>query len=192
MSVPGGTRLKSVTFPLAVSEKTGRKADYMKWLRIKGPQIPNLTTLITCDSSKSVGKKTKKSSTARRKGGRISDKAPPTKVVDRVPSVSTVDGPTTNRAQSACLPSHEQGSNVHPQQIPGQQPVPFNGFTCALNVAPPLDHQVHQLSIQLKNDGLSSMVYSIPTMPFTASLESVHLQLLQMCSSLVRTCFGCS
>ena len=88
--VPGWNAYKICSHSLAVAEKSGRTVDYLKWLRTKGPQQMNLTSLITSDSNKGVGKKACKTSTARRKGGRNTNKAPPTNVVDRVTCVSTL------------------------------------------------------------------------------------------------------
>ena len=69
---------KICSHSLAVAEKTGKTADYVKWLLKKGPQRPNLTNLMTCDSPKGVGKKQQKTATARRKGHRSANNAPPT------------------------------------------------------------------------------------------------------------------
>ena len=67
---PGWNAYKICSHSLAVTEKSGRTVDYLKWLRTKGPQQMNLTSLITSNSNKGVGKKACKTSTARRKGGR--------------------------------------------------------------------------------------------------------------------------
>ena len=53
---PGWNAYKICSHSLAVVEKSGRTADYLKWLRTKGPQQMNLTSLITSDSNKGVGK----------------------------------------------------------------------------------------------------------------------------------------
>ena len=74
---PGWNAYKICSHSLAVAEKSGRTADYLKWLRTKGPQQMNLTSLITSDSNKGVGKKGCKTSTARRKGGRNTNKYRP-------------------------------------------------------------------------------------------------------------------
>ena len=84
---PGSNAYKICSHSLAVAEKNGRTADYLKWLRTKGPQQMNLTSLITSDSNKGVGKKSSKTSTARRN----TNKAPPTNVVDRVTCISTLE-----------------------------------------------------------------------------------------------------
>ena len=68
---------------LAVAEKNGITESYLKWFKAKGPTRTNLTALVTCDSTKGVGKKGGKSATARRKGGRNINKTPPTTIVDR-------------------------------------------------------------------------------------------------------------
>ena len=55
---------------LAVAEKSGMTASFLNWFKEKGPTRVNLTALMTCDSTKGVGKKGGKPATARRKGGR--------------------------------------------------------------------------------------------------------------------------
>ena len=85
---PGWNAYKICSHSLGEAEKNGRTADYLKWLRTKGPQQMNLTSLITSDSNKGVGKKGSKISTARRKGDRNTNKAPQTNVVDRVTCIS--------------------------------------------------------------------------------------------------------
>ena len=60
---PGWNAYNICSPSLAVAEKSGRTVDYLKWLRTKGPQQMNLTSLITSDSNKGVGKKTCKTST---------------------------------------------------------------------------------------------------------------------------------
>ena len=71
---PGWNAYNICSHSLAVAEKNGRTADYLKWLRTKGPEQMNLTSLITSNSNKGVGKKGSKTSTARRKGGRNTNK----------------------------------------------------------------------------------------------------------------------
>ena len=129
---PGWNAFKICSYSLAVAKKTGKTADYVKWLLKKGPQRPNLTNLMTCDSPKGVGKKQQKTTTARRKGHRSANNAPPTTVVDRLPLRSTstsnfstnqhVSGPPNQQQQ----PTHQQSQPLH--HFPHQQP---------LNSAPP-------------------------------------------------------
>ncbi len=63
----GWNAFKIRSHSLAVAEKTGRTADYVKWLREKGPKRPNLTLLMTCDSGKGVGEKIQKNRNGEKK-----------------------------------------------------------------------------------------------------------------------------
>ena len=108
---PGWNAYKICSHSLAVAEKNGRTADYLKWLRTKGPQQMNLTSLITSDSNKGVGKKGSKTSTARRKGGRNTNKAPPTNVVDRVTCVSTLETVSLSPSTSINPTCYTTGGN---------------------------------------------------------------------------------
>jgi hypothetical protein len=200
---PGWSAFKICSHSLAVAEKTGRTADYVKWLRGKGPQRPNLTALITCDSGKGVGKKSRQSATARRKGGRSSNNAPPTTVVDRLPSRPTttsasINPPSSNPAEVSSQSSLPGGS-TNPQHVHGRFYQCTTGFYSVPNfdVQPP-HHQPTSNNQQLQdlqpsNEVRPSMVYPIySAMPFSRPLEGIYVQLLQLCSPLVRTCFGCS
>ena len=69
-------------------KKTKTTLNYLQWFKRNGPNRVNLANFITCDSSKGVGKKGAKSSTARRKGGRP-DKTAPTTIVDRLSGYPT-------------------------------------------------------------------------------------------------------
>lgn len=80
---PGWKASKICAHAVAAAEKAGTTVKYIKWLREKGPTSMNVTSLITFDSNSSTGKKGGKGSTARRKGGRSSQQAPATNVIDR-------------------------------------------------------------------------------------------------------------
>ena len=108
---PGWNAYKICSHSLPVAEKNFRTADYLKWLRTKGPQQMNLTSLITSDSNKGVGKKGSKTSTARRKGGRNTNKAPPTNVVDRVTCVSTLETVSLSPSTSINSTCYTTGGN---------------------------------------------------------------------------------
>ena len=86
---PGWNAYKICAHSLAVAEKISRTSDFLKWLRAKSPQQMNLTSLVTSDSNKGVGRKGSKPSTTRRKGGRNTSKAPPRVIVDRVTCASS-------------------------------------------------------------------------------------------------------
>ena len=86
---PGWNAYKICAHSVVVAEKIGRTSDFLKWLRAKGPQQMNLTSLVTSDSNKGVGKKGSKPPTARRKGSRNTSKAPPSVIVDRVTCASS-------------------------------------------------------------------------------------------------------
>ena len=223
---PGWNAFKVCSHSLAVAEKTERTADYIKWLRDKGPKGPNLTSLMTCDSGKGVGKKSRKASTARRKGGRSSNNAPPTTVVERLPIQPTATTVTPNlqaqdfadsslRERSTdqqhtperlCFTGFSNISNVNEQpphrepqppheqpqcsyqqpQLPYQQPQPLHHQFQRPHQQPPFLH--HFPYIQPSNDASPSMINP----SYSNQAEPIRIQLLQLCSRLVRTCFGCS
>ena len=54
---PNWKAYKLCAHSLAVAEKTGTTLKYLHWFNTKGPKQVNLTTLITCDSSKGVERK---------------------------------------------------------------------------------------------------------------------------------------
>ena len=68
---------------VAVGEKTQQLGKYMEWIRRRNAAL-NLTTLVTYDSTKGVGKKKKNTSTSRRKCGRNTVNKEPSVIVDRV------------------------------------------------------------------------------------------------------------
>ncbi len=138
---PGWNAFKICSRSLAVAEKTGRTADYVKWLREKGPKRPNLTSLMTCDSGKGVGKKSRQTATARRKGGRNCTNAPPTTVVDLLPLQPTTTTAATN--PPACDFPHSF-LRERPQQVPGRYYHCFTGFTNSPNVDVQPPHQQPQ------------------------------------------------
>ena len=82
---------------IAVAEKSGTTARYLKWLREKGPKSMNVTSLVTFDSGAGTGRKGGKNSTARRKGGRTGSQAPVTTTIDRAvfTAASTCTQPPT-------------------------------------------------------------------------------------------------
>ena len=178
---PGWNAFKICSHFLAVAEKTGKTADYVKWLLKKGPQRPNLTNLLTCDSPKGVGKKQQKTATARRKGHRSANNAPPTTVVDRLPLRSTsTSNFSTNQHVSGPPIQQQQPTHLQCQAQPSiQQAQPTH------QQSQPLHHFPHQ---QPLNSAPPSMVYLI----HSNSPQTIHVDLLQLCSPLVRTCFGCS
>ena len=48
---------KTCAHSLAVDEKSGITASFLNWFKEKGPTRVNLTALVTCNSTKGVGKK---------------------------------------------------------------------------------------------------------------------------------------
>ncbi|CAB4022412.1 Tyrosine- kinase SPK-1, partial [Paramuricea clavata] len=74
---------KICSHAIAVAEKVGVTAKYLKWLREKGPARMNVTAMMTFDSSSGTGKKGGKAATARRKGGRTANQPEVTTIIDR-------------------------------------------------------------------------------------------------------------
>ena len=111
---------------VAAAEKAGILKEYISWLNKFGPSAMNLTSFVTFDSAKGSGKKDRKSSTARRKGGRNSKVPPVDTYVDRPfkkrgtvgSTVNTTSTVTSTYTQSTCLV--QQSVCIRPQT----QPVP--------------------------------------------------------------------
>ena len=75
---PGWRAASICAHAIAVAEKSGTTARYLKWVREKGPKSMNVTSLLTFDSGARIGRKGVKNSTARRKGRRTGSQAPVT------------------------------------------------------------------------------------------------------------------
>ena len=140
----------------------------------------NLTSLITSDSNKGVGKNACKTSTARRKGVRNTNKAPPNDVVDRVTCVSTLEkvslspSPSTNPTclQPQLVANSFQHSNLS---------FVNSSFQCN----------------QVSGATHPSMVYARPSSSQYCGGSShayggFRITFLQLCSPLMRLCYGCS
>ena len=182
---PGWNAYKICAHSLAVAEKIGRTSDFLKWLRAKDPQQMNLTSLVTSDSNKGVGKKGSKPSTARRKGGPNTSKTPPSVIVDRVTcpsssgtvtlSPSTVTNPPCFRPQFVATNPPLNSFNLPCSNSPYER----SGFqySHSLGATPPTT--------------VNMTPYSSPSHNIS-SQSSFRIILLQLCSQLVRVCFGCS
>ena len=140
----------------------------------------NLTSLITSDSNKGVGKKACKTSTVRRKEGRNTNKAPPTNVVDRVTCVSTLEtvslSPSTSTNPTCLQPQVVANSLQHSNQSFVNSSFQCNQFSGATH---------------------PSMVYAIPSSSqYCGGSSHAHggfrITFLQLCSPLVRLCYACS
>ena len=131
----------------------------------------NLTSLITSDSNKGVGKKGSKTSTARRKGGRNTNKAPPTNVVDRVTCVSsTSTNPTCLQPQLVATNlQHSNSAFVN------------SSFQCNQPSGATYPSMVYARPSSSQSCGGSSHAYG-----------GFRITFLQLCSPLVRLCYGCS
>ena len=126
----------------------------------------NLTSLITSDSNKGLGKKGSKISTARQKGGRNTNKAPPTNVMDRVTCVSTLEivslspststNPTSSAFENSSVECNQPSGATYPSMVYAR---PSCSQSC----------------------GGSSHAYG-----------GFRITFLQLCSPLVRLCYGCS
>ena len=86
---PGWRASNICAHAIAVAEKSGTTARYLKWLREKGPKSMNVTSLVTFDSVAGIGRKGAKNSTARRKGGRTRSQAPVSTTIDRAVFTAT-------------------------------------------------------------------------------------------------------
>ena len=140
----------------------------------------NLTSLITSDSNKGVGKKGSKTSTARRKGGRNTNKAPPTNVVDRVTCVSTLEtvslSPSTSTNPTCLQPQLMATSLQH------SNPSFVNSsFQCNQPSGATYPSMVYARPSSSQSCGGSSHAYG-----------GFRITLLQLCSPLVPSCYGCS
>ena len=89
--------------------------------------------------------------------------------------------------------------STNPQHVSGRFYQCTTGFYSVPNFdVQPSRHQPTSNNQQLQdlqpsNEVRPSMVYPIyNAMPFSRPLEGIYVQLLQLCSPLVRTCFGCS
>ena len=138
----------------------------------------NPTLLTTSDSNKGVGRKGCKPPTARRKGGRNTTKAPPSVVVDRVTCAST-SGTATLSPSTITNPQC-----LRPQLVATNPPY--------LN--PSFVRSGFQYSYPLGSTP-ASMVHTTPysgPSHSSSSQSSFRIILLQLCSPLVRLCYGCS
>ena len=137
---------------VAAAEKAGILKEYISWLNKSGPSAMNLTSFVTFDSAKGTGKKDRKSSTARRKGGRNSKVPPVDTYVDRPfkkrgtvgSTVNTTSTVTSTYTQSTCLV--QQSVCIRPQT----QPVPPLVHPCTSHRAttPMQPSQIQQSPMQ--------------------------------------------
>ena len=196
-------------YSLAAAEKLGITAKFLKWFTTKGPKRVNLTTLVTCDTAKGVGKKRKKA-TSVRKGGRNAGKAPPAVVVDWVRfraepppqhATATSTAPVMFTAQhcNSQVPvqtyQHPPGylgcgnvvqpRPVHPSQVSTCPPVYPASNTTQLNVTPP--PPIGNLPERFPMSQTPVVVNSTSSRP-----DGFTISLLQFCHPSVRVCFGCS
>ena len=119
---------------VAAAEKAGILKEYISWFNKSGPSAMNLTSFVTFDSAKGTGKKDRKSSTARRKGGRNSKVPPVDTYVDRPfkkrgtvgSTVNTTSTVTSTYTQSTCLV--QQSVCIRPQTQPEPSNFTFYGI----------------------------------------------------------------
>ena len=135
----------------------------------------NLTSLITSDSNKGVGKKGSKTSTARRN----TNKAPPTNVVDRVTCISTLEtvslSPSTS-TNPTCLQPQLVATNLQHSNSGFVN----SSFQCNQPSGATYPSMVHARSSSSQSCGGSSHAYG-----------GFRITFLQLCSPLVRLCYGC-
>lgn len=181
---PNWKAYKLCSHSLAVAEKMGTTLKYLQWFKAKGPNQINLTTLITCDSGKGVGKKGNKSSTARRKGGR-SDKIAPTNTVDRLSGLSNF---VSTQAPISSVENPNRATNVNRVETATLQPpllpeinnaVWYHPSTQTFPTAP------------MRSVPQRSAPYSSP-LPDITTARGFSVNLLQFCPALVRSCYGCA
>ena len=178
---PGWNAYKICSHSLAVAEKSDRTADYLKWLRTKGPQQMNLTSLTTSDSNKVLVKRlVKRQQQGEREAETPIKLRPPTNVVDRVTCVSTLEtvslSPSTSTNPTCLQP--QVGANSLQHSNPS---FVNSSFQCN----------------QLSGATHPSMVYAIPSSSqyyggSSHAYGGLRITFLQLCSPLVRLCYGCS
>ena len=169
---------------LAVAEKSGITASFLNWFKEKGPTRVNLTALVTCDSTKGVGKKGGKSATARRKGGRNVNKTPPTTIVDRQNFIP--------RSVAAPSPAQTPQSHVSPEQ-PFQSTRPQVLPVQSASIPQPPFNQTPSLQRRFATPQPQIWPAPSPTQPLPVNTsQHFTVNLLQLCPPLVRSCYGCS
>ena len=136
---PAWKASKICSHAIAVAEKVGVTAKYLKWLREKGPARMNVTAMMTFDSSSGTGKKGGKAPTARRKGGRTANQPEVTTIIDRPFYKNTgnlsSDGLSVSTASqipsSTILPPPV--SFAGPSQVPSSQTLPSSVASVGLS-----------------------------------------------------------
>ena len=140
----------------------------------------NLTSLISSDSNKTVGKKGSKTSTARQKGGRNTNKSPPTNIVDHVTCVSTLEtvslSPLTS-TNPTCLQPQLVATNLQHSNSAFVN----SSFQCNQPSGATYPSMVYARPSSSQSCGGSSHAY-----------RGFQVTFLQLCSPLVRLCYGCS
>ena len=153
-----------------------------------------------CSHSLAVAEKSGR--TARRKGGRNSNKAAPTMVTDRVTAPADVSTATSRTVPiplfrtnvvDVLSPAPRQSTSTNPPSLQPTQVSTNPPFQHAPH-ANPLFGPVFQNNMQPLSETPRSMIYSFPsTRPSSNPSQSdFRIQLLQLCSPLVRSCYGCS
>ena len=180
---PNWKAYKLCAHSLAVGDKTKTTLNYLQWFKRNGPNRVNLGNLITCDSSKGVGKKGAKSSTARRKGGR-SDKTAPTTIVDHLSGLSN------NVSTSAPISLAENQNSTTSQNL--QNRAEANVLQPPL---PPVMDNTAQylLSTQYFSTALVRSETATSSCPRPDTIaHGFSVNLLQFFPPLVRSCHGCT
>jgi hypothetical protein len=198
---PAWKASKICSHAIAVAEKVGVTAKYLKWLREKGPARMNVTAMMTFDSSSGTGKKGGKAATARRKGGRTANQPEVTTIIDR-PFYGNA-GNLSSDGLSVSTASQIPSSPVLPPPVafPGPSQM-ASSQTLPPSMAFPGPSQMASAQTLPPSVSFSgpSQVPSAQTLPPsvafpgppTPKVGEFILYLLQFCSPMVRSCYGCS
>ena len=117
---PGWSSSKFCAHAVAVAEKNSSLQAYVRWVeRRAGPM--NLTSLVTFDTPKGVGRKGSRA-TSRRRGGRSKRLPDVTQVVDRVNSEPLPHGTASGFAQPTLDPTNANVAPIQGAEAPDARP----------------------------------------------------------------------
>jgi len=144
---PGWASSNLCAHSVAVAEKLNKLEAYINWVRRRDKSM-NMTTMVTFDTSKGVGRKGNKASTSRRKGGRTAnhDTGSITEV-DRLARYAEQNTPQNTTAQQP-FQYYQQTTRLHlnTQHTTAQQPLQHNQQTTRLH--PNTQHTTAQQPLQ--------------------------------------------
>ena len=198
---PGWKASKICAHAIAVAEKQGVTAKYLKWLREKGPSRMNITAMVTFDSSSGTGKKGGKASTARRKGGRNAKQPEVTTIIDR-PFYNNANN-TTSNGQSVPTASQIPSPQMLPPSMAYPEPSRVTSFqtvpstVASVELSQMQSPQTHPIPVAFGGPSTATSSQTLPPpdvypRPPTPKVGEFVLYLLQFCPPMVRSCYGCS